>query len=123
MRFWVLDAETMRHLAKETSQVAYLPEAATQTRRQGPSALISIFVRAHLMLRPIHLVSDIDDYRQPLVINPPATICSDAWGPAVVVGWRDRHYEATQALAQPPAQSSIKEESAGQPLLEAKREA
>ena len=76
------------------------------------------------MLRPIHVVSDVDDYRQLLVINPPATICSDAWGPPVVVGnWRDKHYEATQALAQPSAQSSIKEESAGQPLLEAEREA
>ena len=44
VRFWVLDAETSRHLAKETSQVAYLPEAATQTRRQEPSAMILIFL-------------------------------------------------------------------------------
>ena len=55
---------------------------------------------ANIMLRPIHIVSDVDDYQSPLILEPQAPISADAWGePIVLANWLDRHYEATFPLA------------------------
>ena len=52
------------------------------------------------MLGKVDIVSAVDGYQSPLILEPQAPISADAWGePIVLANWLDRHYAATFPLA------------------------
>ena len=54
---------------------------------------------AHLLLRPLKVVTDLDDPNPVFTYEPPNAVSSEAWGPEVVLGYylKGRHYEGTHA--------------------------
>ena len=71
---------------------------------------LCLVAMCHLLLRPIHVVTDhIDENQAILILEPPAQIARDAWGGPIWIaylGWK--HYEATEEI--PAAQVSVKTE-------------
>ena len=100
--------------------VAYLPKFASEFKHwfdnhfQSYEAYLAHMARestygedwcvqaaAHLMMRPVHVLSDMEDHAySESVFTPPASIAEAAWGsPVVVVCYvKGRHYEATCSL-------------------------
>ena len=58
---------------------------------------LTLTAMAHLLMRPIVLITDRDSHHDYLrEIAPPQSISKDAWGPPIwVVFHSERHYEAT----------------------------
>ena len=71
---------------------------------------LCLIAMCHLLLRPIHVVTDhIDEKQAILILEPPAQITREAWGDPIwstYLGWK--HYEATEEI--PAAQVSVKTE-------------
>ena len=61
---------------------------------------LCLVAAAHLLHRPIHVVSDHSlEEKCEIVITPPETIAREAWGePVVVAHHTERHYETTVAI-------------------------
>ena len=72
---------------------------------------LCLIAMAHLLLRPIHVVTDhIDENQGILILEPPAQIAKETWGEPIWIaylGWK--HYEATEEI--PAAQVSVKTKS------------
>ena len=68
---------------------------------------LCLLAMSHLILRPIHLVTDREDEEEALmVVEPPEQISREAWGEPIVIAYLGfRHYEATEKIQPGPVKS------------------
>ena len=85
----------------DTHFQSYDADLAAMSRESTYGDDLCVQAAAHLMMRPIHVISDIsDEAYSETIFSPPRSIAEAAWGFPVVVACyvKGRHYEATASL-------------------------
>ena len=118
-----LVCDYMQAFAEEIS--AFLPGLAPNprgfasylTEMEDPSGWgddCTLAAMAHILSRPVQVVSDHSDGAYVRVIEPPASVARRDWGPPIVVAlYGERHYEATRPAPADRAASEHAELAAG----------
>ncbi|CAK0846631.1 unnamed protein product [Prorocentrum cordatum] len=76
---------------------------------------LTLTALAHLLMRPIFVISDTTDPAYVLEALPPAAVSRRAWGPEIwVVHQGERHYEATAPAPAPASEENEPRQGAGE---------
>ena len=61
---------------------------------------LEIYAASHLLLRPIHLVTDhVDNAHATTVVEPPSMLSASAWGATIYLAhFLEWHFEGTTAV-------------------------